>query len=128
MRLPADLIRFDSMAGLTAGALMLLAAPWLSELYAVPSDYLLVNAAANLGYGSFSGWLSRHAVRSLMLITVLVIANAVWAVLCAGALVWLWPRASGFGLAHLVGEALFVGGLAVLEWERRHQLTRAAVR
>jgi hypothetical protein len=34
--------------------------------------------------------------------------------------------ASAFGLAHLVGEGLFVGGLAVLEWRRRERLLTAA--
>lgn len=53
-------------------------------------------------------------------------ANALWAVLCAATAVRLSSSASGLGLAHLVGEGLFVGGLAALEWSQRARLATAA--
>jgi len=33
--------------------------------------------------------------------------------------------ASAFGLAHLIGEGVFVGGLAALEWGHRERLLDA---
>jgi hypothetical protein len=33
--------------------------------------------------------------------------------------------ASVFGVAHLAGEGLFVGGLAALEWRERERLRRS---
>lgn len=77
---------------------------------------------ANLAYGTYSGALARRARRPRGLLLVLVFGNATWAVLCGLAAVVLADTASAFGLAHLVGEALFVGGLATLEWRERERL------
>jgi hypothetical protein len=98
----------------------------LSALYAIPRPFLLGMAAANLAYGTFSGTLARRARRPRPLLVLLVTANATWAALCGAAAVWLAGRASVYGLAHLVGEGVFVGGLAALEWRRREQLLRGA--
>jgi hypothetical protein len=56
------------------------------------------------------------------LIVALVVANATWAALCGLTAVILAWYASGFGIAHLVGECLVVGGLARLEWRYREAL------
>jgi hypothetical protein len=41
----------------------------------------------------------------------------VWAVVCLSlAIIW-FGEASALGVAQLIGEALFVGGLGVLEWQ-----------
>jgi hypothetical protein len=39
-----------------------------------------------------------------------------------------WNTASPLGLAHVVAEGLFVGGLAVLEWRWRHLLQTNSTR
>jgi hypothetical protein len=41
---------------------------------------------------------------------------------CGLAAVGFAGTASAFGLAHLLGEGLFVGGLAALEWRERERL------
>ncbi|MBL8962246.1 MAG: hypothetical protein JNJ98_20455 [Gemmatimonadetes bacterium] len=119
---PRSLLRIDSTAGLVVGVLVLLLSPWLSRLFALPLGFLVFTGAANLAYGSFSGSLARRSVRPRRLITVLVVANAAWAVLCLVSALTFARSASGFGLLHLVGEALFVGGLAMLEWRHRELL------
>ncbi len=52
----------------------------------------------------------------------LVVANLTWALLCLRWVFVFSQTASPFGLAHLLLEALFVGGLACLEWRWRELL------
>jgi hypothetical protein len=125
MRLLRHLLWIDSGAGLLAGVVMLALSGWLSELYALPRPLLVAMGVANLAYGTYSGTLARRARRPRGLLVLLVAANATWAVLCMLAAVRLADTASAFGLAHLVGEGLFVGGLAALEWRERERLLYA---
>lgn len=124
MFVPASrhLLRIDSIGGLIAGTLALSLSPWLSRLYAVPQSLVVGMGVANLAYGTMSGLLQRRAVRPPALIRLLVVANGLWAVLCLVTAVRLASTASVFGLAQLVGEGLYVGGLAALEWRAREAL------
>ena len=124
MGLRRHLLWVDCGAALLAGTLVLALSGWLSELYALPRAFLLGMGAANVGYGAFSGSLARRDSRPPALIVLLVVANAAWAGLCALAAVGLATTASAFGLAHLVGEGVFVGTLAALEWRDRERLAR----
>jgi hypothetical protein len=56
---------------------------------------------------------------------VLVLLLASWAVLCVIATAVVAPSATPFGLALLLLEGVFVGGLAALEWRHREALLRA---
>jgi hypothetical protein len=116
----------DCGAAVLAGAAVVSLAEWLSRLYAMPHGLLVGMGVVNLAYGAFSFSLARRAHRPRSLILLLVVANATWAGLCALAAVRLAGTASAFGLAHLVGEGLFVGGLAGLEWRHRERLLRAS--
>jgi hypothetical protein len=119
------LLWIDSGAGLLAGTSVLALSPWLSGLYALPRPLLVAMGLVNLAYGTYSGVLARRARRPYGLVILLVTANATWAALCGVAAVRFAGIASGFGLAHLVGEGLFVGGLAALEWRVRERLVIA---
>jgi len=59
------------------------------------------------------------------LIVLLVVANATWSGPCVFTAAVLAGTASMFGLTHLVGAGVFVGGLAALEWSQREQLRTA---
>ena len=121
-----DLLWVDCGAALLAGVAVLLLSSWLSQLYAMPRELLVGMGVADLAYGTYSLSLARRARRPRSLLVLLVVANATWAALCGLAAVRLAGTASAFGLAHLVGEGLFVGGLAALEWRRRERLLTAA--
>ena len=101
---------------------MLLLSGWLSDLYQLPRTLLVVMGVANLAYGTYSGWLARRTHRPYAGIVVLVVANATWAVLCVLLAVLYAYTASWLGFVHLVGEGMFVGMLAALEWRYRAQL------
>ena len=124
MRLTPHLLWIDSGAGLIAGIFVVLFSTWLGELYGLPRSMILFAGAANLVFGCFSGMLARQRRRPPALLVLLVVGNATWALLCGVAAVMLADRLSGYGLAHLLGEGIFVGGLAALEWRARHHLQR----
>jgi predicted membrane-bound spermidine synthase len=116
------LLRIDSLGALTVGLVMLLLSQWLSSWYALPRGFIIFMGLVNLAYGCYSFSLLVKIKRPLSLIVVLVIANLGWAVLCVLWAVIFAQSASPFGTIHLLGEALFVGGLAYLEWRNREFL------
>ncbi len=125
----AKLLWIDCSGGLLAGAVVLVARPWLAALYALPDDLLLVIGLANLLYGSFSLSLATMPRRRTALrICGLALANALWAVGCFIAGAVHLRTASVFGLAHLLGEGVLVGALGVLEWRARERLITARAR
>ncbi|MEO0558830.1 MAG: hypothetical protein AAF170_11675 [Bacteroidota bacterium] len=105
---------------------MLVLSRWLSPLYDLPGTLYTVIALANAGYGLYSLSLAVRKQRPRAGIVFLVIANGTWAVLCAVGVVILWQAASPFGLAHILAEGVFVGGLARLEWIHRERLLMAS--
>ena len=128
MHLLRRLLWVDCTAAALAGVLVLALSGWLARLHGLPQDLLLFTGAVNLLYGSFSFSLAVRAERPLALIKLLAVANMAWAVVCVGLVVVFGSQATVFGFFHLIGEAVFVGGLGMLEWRRRYQLVSSAVR
>ncbi len=113
------LLWIDSRGGLFVGALVVPLAGVLSRVYAIPYHIVLVMGIANLAYGTYSYLLERRAQRPRAMILALIAANAAWALLCAGAAIAFLGEATPLGLALLVFEGLYVGGLAALEFRYR---------
>jgi hypothetical protein len=126
--MPRDLLWVDSRAGLAAGLAVLALSGWLSPWFGLPRALLLVTATANIAYGTYSGWLRTRRRRPRAAIVALVFANGAWALVCLLAALYYAPTASVFGVAHLAGEGLIVGTLAVLEWRARAALEHAQQR
>jgi hypothetical protein len=120
------LLWVDCTAAALAGVAVLALSGWLSRLYALPRGLLLFIGAVNLLYACYSFSLAVRAQRPIVLIQLLVFANAAWAVVCLGLAITFRQQASVFGLGQLVCEAIFVGGLAGLEWAWRDGLVSAA--
>lgn len=120
-----NLLWVDCSAAFLAGLVLLPLSAWLAQLYALPQAFLVGIGVVNLAYAAFSFSLARRARRPRFLIILLIVANATWAALCGLAALLHWETASIFGLAQLLGEGLFVGWLARLEWTQREQLVRA---
>lgn len=120
------LLWVDCIAAALAGVTVLTLSGWLSHVHALPRGLLLLTGVVNLTYASYSFSLAVRAKRPRSLINLLVLANLTWAVVCLRWAVVFSESATLFGVGHLVGEALFVGGLAGLEWRRREQLLTAA--
>lgn len=119
------LLWVDCSAGAAVGLFVLLLHGWVAELYGLPLGLTLFIGAANLGYGVFSLSLALQQRRSYLQFKVLVGANLLWAALCLLLVVRFWGQASALGMAHLVLEFLFVGGLGTLEWMFRDRLSLA---
>lgn len=115
----STLLWVDCTGGAVAGLTVLVLSGWLGDLYRLPRTLLLFTAAVNLLYACYSFSLARRRSPSLGRIKLLAIANAAWVPVCLALAVIYWQRASWFGIGHLVGEAVFVGALAAMEWKAR---------
>lgn len=125
MRLVRSLLWIDCSGGLFVGVLVLATAGWLSRLFGLPLSIVLVMGTANLVYGTFSFSLARRRVRPRALLQLLVAANITWALLCGVAAAVFASQASWVGLAHLILEGVYVGGLGLLEWKHLSALLTA---
>lgn len=120
------LLWVDCIGGALAGVAVLSLSGWLSELHGLPRGLLLFTGTVNLFYGGYSFSLARRSRRPLVLLRVLVFANGAWACVCVGLLIAFGADVTPFGVLHLGGEALYVGGLAAFEWRWRHVLVTAS--
>ncbi|MEM6797791.1 MAG: hypothetical protein AAF725_27730 [Acidobacteriota bacterium] len=116
------LLWIDGLGAAAAGLGVLALCGWLSELHRLPEGLIVFLGVVNLAYACYSLPLAMASRRSMLRIQILVVANAAWALVCFG-LAWAHGgAASQWGLAHLVGEGLYVGALAWLEWRSRSLL------
>ncbi|MGA8516025.1 MAG: hypothetical protein WB821_14775, partial [Burkholderiaceae bacterium] len=112
----------DCTAGALVGVLVFLFSEWLSRLYSMPPGILYFMGSLNLLYAAYSFCLAIRPTRPRVLITLLAAANGTWTFVCLGIATYFFETASFFGIGQLVSEAIFVGGLASLEWKWREQL------
>jgi hypothetical protein len=122
MNLRRQLLWIDGLAGLLAGASLFLTIDWLEQWYNIPRGTLVFIGIANLTYATYSLSIAMLKKRPAILIVILVTANLTWALNCLRMAITFGETASIFGLIHLIGEAIFVGGLAFLEWRYRKDL------
>jgi hypothetical protein len=124
---PRYLLWIDCVGALLVGAGMFALSGWLTELYQLPALVVTAIATANVAYGCFSLSLALRVKRPRAMITLLVLANAAWAVTCCVGAVMFWHEASIFGIAQFLLEGAYVGYLARLEWIHRDQLATASI-
>ncbi len=122
MPIARHLLWIDSAAAASAGFFVLLLASWLSELYRLPHGLLLFIGAVNLFYAGYAGSLAIRRKRPRALLYVLIIGNTLWMGMCLALALRFAGHAAPLALAHLIGEALFVGALAACEWRWRAQI------
>ncbi len=111
------LIQIDWIAAMVAGVLVLSLCPWLARLYALPESLLQTIGIVNHAYACVSLTLAlRSRGDTVPYLRVVAAANIAWAAWCVMLTVVWFDQATLLGLVQLGGEALFVGGLGVLEW------------
>lgn len=119
------LLWVDCVGATLAGVVVIALSGWLSRLEGLPQDVLLFTGAVNLLYASYSFSLAVRSERPMRLIKLLVFANLAWVPVCLGLVMAFWATATPFAFVHFVGEAVYVGGLAILEWRHRDLLLSA---
>lgn len=114
-----NLLLFDSCAGSGVGLIVLCFCNWFAEIYGFSVPLTVFMGAANLSYGIYSGALALRVWRGNQLalgaVRLLVGANLAWVLPCVLIAGLTWSTSSHWGKAHLFLEALFVGGLALVE-------------
>ena len=125
MQIIRNLLWIDCIAGALVGVLVLLYNDWLSRLYSLPPRVVYFMGLVNLIYATYSFSLAMRRARPKALIILLVMANGAWTFVCLGLATHFFETATILGIWILVIEAIFVGGLASLEWKWRDHLSAA---
>ncbi|MEM6428871.1 MAG: hypothetical protein AAF708_06475 [Deinococcota bacterium] len=120
-----QLLRIDCTAGIVVGIVVLSLHRWLSGFYQLPVSFVVFLGIVNLTYGTFSLSLAVRNNRPQHLVWLLIRANMVWGVLCIVWVILFWNTATVWGIGTLLFEAVFVGGLGIIEWRWRHLLLKA---
>ncbi len=107
------------MAGVTVGCAVLALATGgqFSSLTGLPGWLPIFMGSANLLYAAFSFSIVTAARYNAMPVRLLVLANATWSVTCIFMTYFFFSTATLLGLGYLMGEAVFLGCLACLEWK-----------
>ncbi|MBL8021204.1 MAG: hypothetical protein JNM27_16160 [Leptospirales bacterium] len=118
MKRALALLSVDSIGGLLVGCLVMLLAPWLSDVYGWPIERVRIVGLANLSYGTYSGTLVLILWRNGGLrpwsVRLLVGANLAWGLGCfLQLLFWLPESTTVAGISILVLEGIYV---AILGW------------
>ncbi len=117
----------DGIGGAVVGLVVLALHGWLASLYQLPIEFILFMGLINLLYGCYSLPLAFRKKRPLHLIIILIIGNLAWAALCFWWAYSFRETASIFGMIHLIGEGIYVGGLGLVEWRWRKYLQTVEV-
>jgi len=124
MKKNANIIFLDGIAGVLSGSLVLLLSSLISETHNWSQTFILLHVIASLTYGAYSLVLSYRRFRPVKMISILAVANCIWALVCGALAILLSASLTTWGLGHLVLEFLFVGALGIYEWRFRHSLVR----
>lgn len=116
MLLPKNLLRIDASAAALSGITSALFGGWMARWFHLPRGLLTTLACVSFAYALFSGSLAWRGSRSRTLLTLLVVANAVYAVGCCFLAAGFWGVANGLGVGYLLAEAGVVTVLAAVEW------------
>lgn len=120
------ILHIDGFAGTSVGLLLLLFQDIASDFYQLPKGLILFLAGANVCYGIYALRLALIRNRSLKEVTVLAIANFLWAVTCVGILFTYYEQASIFALLFISAECIFVAMLGLCEWRYRFLLVSSS--
>jgi len=93
---------------------MALGADLLASLLGLPTMLLTEAGLFLLPYAAFVGWMGTRDRLPEMLVWLVIIGNAAWALASIGVLIWLAPTALGY--AFVIGQALVVGLFAELQY------------
>ncbi|WP_249310647.1 MULTISPECIES: hypothetical protein [unclassified Pseudoalteromonas] len=112
----------DGAAGFSVGVLLFALLEWVSVLYNLPVNIVVLLASANVIYGINALNLAFLVAKPVYTITVLAIGNVVWAFICIAIVLYYVQTASLIGIMFIVLEAGFVIILAYYEFKLRFVL------
>ena len=122
-RASLKIIYTDSFAGISVGVFTLIFWQFLANLYSVSGEVIILVGTMNVLYGCFAFRLLNYKRRTITSVRLLAKANFLWVLCCVVLFTLHLHKASVWGLMHFAIEALFVGLLALLEWQNQENLT-----
>lgn len=121
------LIRTDAIAGIAVGLLLYIGRELWSPLSGLSVEWFARLGIVGLCFGTFSGTITLLKAYRPLPVWTLIIANALYALFCLGLLLNKSGGLSPLGIAHLLVEALFVGGLAYVEARSAKSMNTLAI-
>jgi hypothetical protein len=112
----------DCIGAIATGVAIFIFSGWLSSLSGFSREFVIGHAFVHLIYGAYSLSLAVRKRRPMLMLMVLIFANAAWGCFCLIFAATLWGDAPVFAVAQFTLEGLYVGGLALIEWKRRDLL------
>ena len=112
----------DCIGGLVVGIVVLAFCQLISGWQNLPLATVIVMGAANLAYGGYSLFVTTQKKRPLILVKILAMANMVWLLVCVAIAAMYWRQISLLGIAHVIGEGIYVAGLGFVEWKMKASL------
>lgn len=106
----------DAALSVVAGIGMIAGANAAAPLLGLPAQLLTLAGVALLAYAAYLGLVLRGAPLSRPMILAAIAVNGVWALECLLLPALGWVNPTGFGMAFLIGQALFVILMADLAW------------
>jgi hypothetical protein len=96
--------------------------PWLAPIYNIPQEALHLIAIVSIVYSAYGILVIYKYIPRSIGVPLLAFMNAFWAFACCGIIFYYWPAIHWLAVVHFGFEALFVLGLAYIEFFNREDL------
>jgi hypothetical protein len=117
------LLWIDGFAALLSGVLMLTLKNIVSPIFNLPENLLTFLAIVSLAYSPFSIYLAKQKSNSKQLMTILVLANSIYAFFCFILAIYFHKTATLIGIGYLLFDSIVVATLAILEQQKIKYIT-----
>jgi hypothetical protein len=112
------LLWIDCSAAFVAGLFLLVFKSKLAPFFNVTEDLLTNLMCIAFTFGCYSFYLANQKINAQKMLNILVLGNSLYSVFCLGILFSNYKTANVFGVGYFLFDALVVGFLAFLEWEK----------
>jgi hypothetical protein len=112
------LLWIDCSAAFVAGLFLFVFKSKLAPFFNLTEDLLTNLMCIAFTFGCYSFYLANQESNSKKMLTILVLGNSFYAVICLGLLLSNYKTANVFGVGYFLFDAFVVGLLAFLEWEK----------
>jgi len=123
-----NILWIDCLGGLVVGIVVLLLYKLISSWDGLPVVIVIAMGLANVVYGAYSLYVTTRNQRSVLLVNILAIANMAWLFFCVLIVCLHWEQITLFGIAHVIGEGIYVAGLGITEWIWRSELGQSVTK
>lgn len=112
------LIWLDGTAALLSALFVLVFKSFLSGFLNLPLNLLMLMSIISFLYAAYSISLALSEQKPVYRIKILITGNIIWSLLCLIFILLQFKTINVFGIIYLLGESIFVAGLAWFEYRQ----------